>query len=161
VDAVDKMINDWAKRRPELDASPLEVVGRLLLCARHLEQALVDALKPLGLSYGDFDVINTLRRLGGHTNPRELARSALITSGAMTARLDRLVGAGLVERAPDPTDRRGVLVSLTDEGTVLADRALAAVLDADQTFLRPLDDTDRAVAAALLKRLLRSPEACD
>lgn len=155
------MINDWAKRRPELDASPLEVVGRLLLCARHLEQALVDALKPLGLSYGDFDVINTLRRLGGHTNPRELARSALITSGAMTARLDRLVGAGLVERAPDPTDRRGVLVSLTDEGTVLADRALAAVLDADQTFLRPLDDTDRAVAAALLKRLLRSPEACD
>jgi DNA-binding MarR family transcriptional regulator len=161
VDAVDKMIKEWAERRPELDASPLEVVGRLLLCARRLEQALVDALKQLGLSYGDFDVINTLRRVGGHTNPRELSRSALITSGAMTARLDRLVSAGLVERAPDPSDRRGVLVSLTDGGTRLADRALTAVLDADETFLRPLGTADRAAAAALLKRLLTSPEACD
>lgn len=155
------MIKQWGERRPELDVSPLEVVGRLLLCSRHLEQALVDALKELGLSYGDFDVINTLRRVGGHTNPRELSRSALITSGAMTARLDRLVSAGLVERSPDPSDRRGVLVSLTAEGTTLADRALAAVLDADESFLRPLGDADRAAAAALLKRLLTSPEACD
>lgn len=160
MDAVDKMITEWAVQRPDLDASPLEVVGRLLLCARHLEQALVDALKQLGLSYGDFDVLNTLRRVGGHTNPRELSRSALITSGAMTARLDRLVSAGLVERAPDPSDRRGVLVTLTEDGVTLADRALAVVLDTDETFLRPLGDADRTAAATLLKRLLTSPQAC-
>lgn len=148
------MVQDWGTRRPELDVSPLEVVGRLLLCARHLEHALVEALAPLGLSFGDFDVINTLRRLGAPTNPRQLTRSALITSGAMTARLDRLAGAGLVERAPDPTDRRGVLVMLTEKGTRLADQALAAVMDADEAFLRPLGGKDRDRAAALLKRLL-------
>lgn len=159
VDSVDEMIRAWGVSRPELDASPLEVVGRLLLCARHLEQALVEALKPLGLSYGDFDVINTLRRLGRQTNPRELARSSLITSGAMTARLDRLAAAGLIERAPDPADRRGVLISLTDEGTRLADQALDAVLGADEAFLRPLDDDERTTAAGLLKRLLAPCDA--
>ena len=161
VDSVDKMIRAWRVSRPGLDARPLEVVGRLLLCARHLEQALVEALKPLGLSYGDFDVVNTLRRLGRQTNPRELARSSLITSGAMTARLDRLAAAGLVERAPDPADRRGVLVSLTAEGTRLADQALAAVLAADEDFLRPLGDDDRAATADLLKRLLAPHDAGD
>lgn len=154
MDSVDTMIRDWGAQRPELDASPLEVVGRLLLCARHLEQALVEALAPLRLSFGDFDVLNTLRRLGAPTNPRQLTRSALITSGAMTARLDRLAGAGLVERAPDPADRRGVLVTLTEEGTRLADQALAVVLDADEAFLAPLGSADRTKATALLRRLL-------
>lgn len=154
------MVSVWRDRRPELDASPLEVVGRLLLCARHLENALVDALRPLGLSFGDFDVLNTLRRIGAAagTNPRALARSSLITSGAMTARLDRLAQAGLVERTPDPADRRGVLVRLTETGTLLADKALTAVLAADETFLQPLDGDDRATAAELLRRLLRPHE---
>lgn len=161
VDSVDKMIRAWSVTRPELDARPLEVVGRLLLCARHLDQALVEALKPLGLSYGDFDVINTLRRLDRQTNPRELARSSLITSGAMTARLDRLAAAGLIERAPDPADRRGVLISLTAEGTRLADQALDAVLAADEAFLRPLDHDERTAAADLLRRLLAPHDARD
>lgn len=150
------MVSAWRARHPELDTSPLEVVGRLLLCAHHLENALVAALKPLGLSFGDFDVLNTLRRVGAPsgTNPRELARSSLITSGAMTARLDRLANAGLIERDPDPTDRRGVLVRLTDAGTQLADEALTAVLVADERFLDPLGSADRDRAARLLARLL-------
>ncbi|GGP68083.1 MarR family transcriptional regulator [Saccharothrix coeruleofusca] len=158
---MDHVVDAWRARRPELDTSPLEVVGRLLLCAHHLESALVAALKPLGLSFGDFDVLNTLRRIGAPsgTNPRELARSSLITSGAMTARLDRLANAGLVERAPDPTDRRGVLVRLTDSGTRLADEALTAVLAADERFLEPLGPTDRDQAARLLKRLLEPYDA--
>jgi DNA-binding MarR family transcriptional regulator len=156
VDSVDKMIRQWGERRPNLDVSQLAVVGRLLRCARHLEQDLVAALAPLGLSYGDFDVLNTLRRMGAPagTNPRELARAALVTSGAMTARLDRLADAGLVERTPDPADRRAVLITLTEAGTRLADDALAAVLAADDTFLAPLSGADRDLAAALLERLL-------
>lgn len=155
-DSVDEMLRAWAVRDPDLDVSPLEVVGRLLLCARHLEQALAAAIRPLGLSFGDFDVLNTLRRRGDHegTNPTELARSSLITSGAMTTRLDRLARAGLIQRTPDPTDRRGQLVTLTPRGERLATQALHAVIAADQAFLEPLDPNQRATAATLLKQLL-------
>jgi DNA-binding MarR family transcriptional regulator len=136
------------------------VVGRVLLCARHLEQALVAALEPFGLSFADFDVINTLRRRGdpGGTNPGDLARASLITSGAMTSRLDRLARADLIERAPDSTDRRGVLVRLTEHGEQLARQALDAVLAADEAFLAPLDPAQRATAATLLKSLLEHCE---
>ncbi len=158
-DSIDRLIQSWAERDPRLDASPLAVVGRLLLCAAQLERAILAALQPFGLSFGDFDVLNTLRRRGDDegTNPRELARSSLITSGAMTSRLDRLERAGLIERSPDPADRRGVLVRLTDPGERLAEQSLHAVLAADEAFLEPLSPRQRdSVAAALKQLLLRS-----
>jgi DNA-binding MarR family transcriptional regulator len=155
-DSVDEIVRAWAARDPDVDATPLEVVGRLLLCARHLDAALVAAVAPFGLSFGDFDVLNTLRRRGDPdgTNAGELARSSLITSGAMTSRLDRLARAGLIERTPDPVDRRGVLVRLTARGDRLAREALRAVIAADEAFLEPLDPAQRAATADLLKRLL-------
>lgn len=158
-DAVDRIIQAWAQRDPSLDARPLEVVGRLLLCAHHLERALVAALQPFALSFADFDVINTLRRRGDAqgTNPSDLAQSSLITTGAMTSRLDRLERAGLITRAPDPTDGRAVRVHLTEQGERLAQQSLNAVLAADEAFLEPLDQPQReAVAAALRLLLLRS-----
>jgi DNA-binding MarR family transcriptional regulator len=155
-DSVDRIIEAWAERDPQLDASPLEVVGRLLLCAAHLQRAILAALRPFGLSFGDFDVINTLRRRGDEqgTNPGDLAQSSLITSGAMTSRLDRLERAGLITRAPSPTDRRAVLVRLTDRGERLAEEALHAVIAADEAFLEPLDERQRESVAASLKLLL-------
>jgi DNA-binding MarR family transcriptional regulator len=158
-DSVDRIIQAWAARDPRVDASPLEVVGRLLLCAAHLERAIVSALEPFGLSFGDFDVLNTVRRRGDDegTKPRDLARSSLITSGAMTSRLDRLERAGLIRRRPDPADRRGVLVQLTERGERLAAVSLHAVIAADEAFLEPLSPRQRdAVAGALKQLLLRS-----
>jgi len=158
-DSVDRIIQAWAERDPRLDASPLEVAGRLLLCAAHLESAILAALQPFGLSFGDFDVLNTLRRRGDDegTKPGQLARSSLITSGAMTSRLDRLEQAGLIERKPDPTDRRGVLVRLTEQGERLAEESLHAVIAADEHFLEPLSRRQRhSVASALKQLLLRS-----
>ena len=158
-DAVDRIIQAWAQRDPSLDARPLEVVGRLLLCAHHIERALVAALQPFALSFADFDVINTLRRRGDAqgTNPSDLAQSSLITTGAMTSRLDRLERAGLITRTPDPTDGRAVRVHLTEQGERLAEQSLNAVLAADEAFLEPLDQPQReAVAAALRLLLLRS-----
>jgi DNA-binding MarR family transcriptional regulator len=157
-DSVDRIIQAWAERDPRVDANPLEVAGRLLLCAAHLERAIVAALQPFGLSFGDFDVINTLRRRGDDgTNPRDLAQSSLITSGAMTSRLDRLERAGLIERRPDPGDRRGVLVQLTEQGERLAEESLHAVIAADKAFLEPLSRRQRdSVASALKQLLLRS-----
>lgn len=160
-DSVDRIVRAWAERDPDLDASPLEVVGRLLLCARHCEREIAAALDGFGLTFADFDVINTLRRRAdpGGTNPTDLARSSLITSGAMTARLNRLESAGLVERAPDATDRRAVRVRLSAEGERLAERALAAVLAADERFLDPLGPRQREALAATLKHLLLPHEA--
>jgi DNA-binding MarR family transcriptional regulator len=158
-DSVDRIIQAWAERDPRLDASPLEVAGRLLLCAAHLERAIVAALEPFGLSFGDFDVLNTLRRRGDDdgTKPRDLAQSSLITSGAMTSRLDRLERAGFIERKPDPTDRRGVLVRLTEQGERLAQQSLHAVIAADEDFLEPLGRRQRhSVASALRQLLLRA-----
>jgi DNA-binding MarR family transcriptional regulator len=160
-DSIDRMIQAWAKSDPRVHARPLEVAGRLLLCAAHLERAIVIALKPFGLSFGDFDVLNTLRRRADEqgTNPSDLAHSSLITSGAMTARLDRLERAALVERAPDPTDRRAVRVHLTEAGERIAEQALHAVIAADESFLEPLSERQRDTVASALKQLLLSAEA--
>lgn len=154
------MIQEWHRREPDLDVAPLAVVGRILRCAAHLERAIEAALRPLGLTYGDFDVINTLRRRGDRAgiNPKLLAASALITSGAMTSRLDRLERAGLLTRRPDPSDRRALLVQLTRKGEALAKQAVDAVLDTDRHFLEPLDEDARATVATSLKRLLLHAE---
>ncbi|HEV7808668.1 MAG TPA: MarR family transcriptional regulator [Solirubrobacteraceae bacterium] len=155
-DAVDRIIQAWARSDPSLDARPLEVVGRLLLCAHHVERALLAALKPFDLSGADFDVINTLRRRADEhgANPSDLAQTCLITTGAMTSRLDRLERAGLITRTPDPHDGRAVRVHLTPQGERLAKQALDAVLAIDEAFLEPLDQSQRDTVAAALKLLL-------
>jgi DNA-binding MarR family transcriptional regulator len=155
-DSVDRILEAWAARDPDLDARVLEVAGRLLLCADYLERSIVASLGPLGLSFRDFDVLNTLRRVGDAqgTHPGYLAQSSLITTGAMTSRLDRLEGAGLITRASSPTDRRAVLVRLTKKGERLAKTALEAVIVADEAFLAPLREQQRDHLAASLKRLL-------
>jgi DNA-binding MarR family transcriptional regulator len=158
LDSVDRIVEAWAEADPRVKAAPLHVVGRLLLCAHHLQGDLVAALAPFGLSFGDFDVINTLRRRADPrgTNPGELARSSLITTGAMTTRLNRLEGNGLIRRGPDTADGRGVRVHLTRRGRRLAEQALDAVIAADEAFLEPLTEEERdAVAAALKLVLLR------
>ena len=150
------MVAEWADAAPGLDVSVLQVIGRLLRGAEQTQQRLTAALAPLGLSYADFDVINTLRRRNDHdgTHPRDLARSALVTSGAMTARLDRLVAGGLVQRRADPEDRRAIRIRLTRKGERLATEALTAVLEVDEEILAPLTDHQRTALAGTLKRLL-------
>jgi DNA-binding MarR family transcriptional regulator len=160
-DHVDQMVEAWAAADPDLDVSPLEVAGRLLRGAALLEREIEAALHALGLSFGDFDVINTLRRRAdpGGTNPKVLAESALITTGAMTTRLHRLERVGLIERHPDPVDRRAVRIRLTAAGLDRARVALNAVLEADRRFLSPLTAADRSSLAAGLRRLLLHAES--
>lgn len=155
-DSVDRIVRSWRVRDPELDSSTLEVIGRLLLCAGYFERVAASVLQEFGLSIADFDVLNTLHRVGERTGskPTELARSALITTGAMTSRLDRLERAGLIRRTPDPADRRGVLIRLTAQGSRLAKRALHALISANEEFLDPLDARQRHALAAALKQLL-------
>jgi DNA-binding MarR family transcriptional regulator len=160
-DSVDRMIEAWAETDPTLDPRPLEVIGRLLLCAQHCQQQLVAALRPLNLSFGDFDVLNTLRRRADPhgTNPSQLAQSSLITTGAMTARLHRLERSELIRRVPDSEDGRAVRIRLTGRGRRLAEKALQAVLKADAAFLEPLPMRQRDTVASMLKVLLLHHES--
>jgi DNA-binding MarR family transcriptional regulator len=155
-DSVDRIVEAWRTRDPQLDSSTLEVIGRLLLCADYFEHAASAVLQGFELSIADFDVLNALRRIGDRrgTKPTELARSALITTGAMTSRLDRLERAELIRRTSDPADRRGVLVCLTAQGSKVARQALHALIAANQDFLEPLNAQQRDSLAVALKRLL-------
>lgn len=155
-DSVDRIVQAWRRRDPQLDSSSLEVTGRLVLCASYYERAVIAVLQPFGLSIADFDVLNTLRRVGDQhgSKPTDLARSSLITTGAMTSRLDRLERSGLIRRMPDPADRRGVLVRLTSQGSKVARQALQELIAANQVFLEPLSGQQRESLASALKRLL-------
>jgi len=125
-DAIDEMNAVWRTVRPDLDPSPLDAVGRVLVLARHLEQSVEIALKPHGLSLGQFDILATLRRggEGAKMTPTALLKSVMLSSGGMTNRLDRLETAGLLFREPDPDDRRGIVVGLTPEGKTRIDAAI-------------------------------------
>ena len=135
-----------------LAASP----GRLMLCAAYYERAVGTVLEGFGLSIADFDVLNTLRRVGDQRGcrPSDMAPSSLITTGAMTSRLDRLERAGLVRRTPDPTDRRGLVVRITPQGSKLARQALHELIATNHAFLEPLNRQQRNAIASAFKQLL-------
>lgn len=156
-DYVSAVIDDWERERPDLDTSSIGVVNRLLRTGQ-LVQSRLDALASAhGLSHkGDLDVLTALRRSGEpyEQAPSWLARAVQLTTGGMTNRLDRLENAGLVERRPDPADRRGVLVHLTEDGIEVVDAALEVGLEEQRRILGGLDAEDRETLAALLERLL-------
>ncbi len=155
-DSVDRIVQAWRERDPQLDSSSLEVTGRLLLCAGYYERTVGTVLHRFGLSIADFDVLNTLRRVSDQhgSKPSDMARSSLITTGAMTSRLYRLERAGLIRRTPDPADRRGVLVRLTPRGSKVARQALQELIGTNEAFLEPLSGQQRDSIASALKQLL-------
>jgi DNA-binding MarR family transcriptional regulator len=155
-DAVDRLVAEWRRERPDLDVSPLEVLSRIGRLARHLDRARKDAFAGHGLEQWSFDVLAALRRAGApyELPPRDLLERTLVTSGTMTNRVDRLEAERLVERRPDPTDRRGVLVRLTPSGAARVDGCLADLLDHERSILDSLTGADREVLAGLLRRLL-------
>jgi DNA-binding MarR family transcriptional regulator len=162
-DPVDLILEQWARERPDLDASPMGVVGRIQQLARELERALERVFTRFGLSRADFDVLATLRRAGEpyRLTPGALLESMMVTSGAVTKRVDRLERAGLVDRAPDPDDRRGVLVGLTAEGLELVDRVVEEHLENEENLLAGLTDAERERLARLLRKLGESVRAAE
>lgn len=153
-DATDAFIEQWRTRRPDLDASPMGVVGRMLRLSAILEDELRPVFAAAGLSVADFDVLATLRRWGTPLRPGDLGRSVLITSGTVTKRLDRLERRRLVRRSVDPEDARGRLVELTAEGVELTDRLAERHWANEARLLEALDPTEQEQLAALLRRLL-------
>ena len=150
-------MEQWRHERPDLDVSPMGVIGRLneasALIAR---DRLAPVFARFGLQSGEFDVLATLRRSGAPyaLTPTELYEATMVTSGAMTARLDRLEKAGLIARAPHPEDRRGVLVRLTDKGRELIDEAVTAHVENERRILAGLTEKEQEVLIELLEKLI-------
>ena len=155
-DEVDDLVAAWRAQRPDLDVEPLQVLSRVSRLARHLDLARRASFASHGLEAWEFDVLSALRRQGPpyQMTPGALIRATLVTSGTMTNRIDRLAEAGLVRRNPDPRDRRGVLVTLTDQGRAKADDALADLLRRERELLASLGADDRHTLAGLLRTLL-------
>jgi DNA-binding MarR family transcriptional regulator len=155
-DEVDDLVAGWRAERPDLDTAPLQVLSRVSRLARHLDLARRTAFASHGLEAWEFDVLSALRRQGSpyQLSPGALLHATLVTSGTMTNRIDKLAQAGLVARHPDPTDKRGVLVRLTERGQVVVDAALADLLSRERQLLNGLDAGKQAELAALLRILL-------
>ncbi|HEX2316221.1 MAG TPA: MarR family transcriptional regulator [Thermomonospora sp.] len=157
-DHVDRVLEQWARERPDLDASPMGVIGRLTRLARLIDTELGRTFAAHGLDRASFDVLATLRRSGPpyRLTPTELTRSSMVTSGAVTQRLDRLEARGLVTRTPRESDGRGVYVALTAEGRELIDETLPDHLATENRVLAALTRERRDALATTLRDLLES-----
>ena len=155
-DEVDRLVEAWQRERGDLDLRPMEVLSRVSRLSHHLDRARRQAFSEHKLESWEFDVLAALRRAGSpyQLSPGRLLKETLVTSGTMTNRVDRLAARGFVERLPDPRDRRGVLVRLTDAGRGTVDGALAGLLDRERDLLAGLGAHDQQRLAALLRQLV-------
>ncbi|WP_027054023.1 MarR family winged helix-turn-helix transcriptional regulator [Mesorhizobium erdmanii] len=159
MDRAAKAIEQWKRERPDLDVSPMAVLGRLNEASSLIAR---DRLAPLfarfALQAGEFDVLATLRRSGSPytLTPTALYEATMVTSGAMTNRLDRLEKAGLILRGPHPNDRRGIVVQLTEKGLALIDEAVTAHVANEHEILAALTPAERETLASLLEKLIGS-----
>jgi DNA-binding MarR family transcriptional regulator len=160
VDRVARIQQEWARERPDLDVSPQGVIGRLHRLGSHLTDELVAGYREHGLGEGDFDVLAALRRAGEpfERAPGELAEHTMVTTGAMTKRVDRLAAAGLVTRRRSTDDGRGRVVGLTPAGRALIDRAVEAHVVNEERLLAALSRADRDRLEELLTRWLAAFE---
>ncbi len=154
-DGVDEILEQWQRERPELDPTPIGVVGRVSRLARELEQRLEPVYREHGLEAGWHDVLATLRRTGPpyRLRPTEFTSALMLTSSGTTKRLDRLEQAGLITRGPDPEDRRGTLIALTPAGRKLIDAVTEAHLDNERRLLSTLTGAEQRRLADLLRKL--------
>ncbi|UMB78566.1 MarR family transcriptional regulator [Dickeya fangzhongdai] len=156
-DRADNAYEQWRRERPDIDPFPMQVLGRLFEATQRLER---DHLNPLfarfGLRPGEFDVLATLRRSGAPyaLTPTQLYEALMMSSGGMTNRIDRLEQAQWVARQSNPQDRRGTLVTLTEQGRELIDTLVALHTDNERLALASLNEDEQQQLNLLLKKLL-------
>jgi DNA-binding MarR family transcriptional regulator len=151
-DRVARIQSEWRRERPDVDVSPQGVIGRLHRLAGHLTGELTAVYERFGLGEGEFDVLATLRRSGEpfERAPGELAERTMVTTGAMSKRLDRLEAAGLVTRRAGGGDGRRRIVGLTPEGRALIDEAFGAHMANEASLVAALDPDDRMAMERIL-----------
>ncbi|WP_409525759.1 MarR family winged helix-turn-helix transcriptional regulator [Nitrincola sp. MINF-07-Sa-05] len=157
-DSVDHILQQWSDARPDLDCSAMGIVGRLGRVSLLWQKQLEAVFEPLGLSRVEFDILATLRRGQVPLTPTELYQTVMLSSGAMSTRLEALVQRGLIERMASEEDRRSCKVALTAQGVVTVDAALEAHLANMDVMLNRLDGDEKAQLAGLMKKILLGNE---
>ena len=159
-DAVDQILGQWHLECPDLDVSPMGVIGRMGRLGKHLDRSIQETISEFGLNLGEFDVLATLLRSGSpyQLSPTDLFNALMVTSGTMTNRIDQLERAELVRRTPDPHDRRGTLIALTEKGHNLIGQAIEAHVTNLHRLLGVLEESERQSLALLLRKLVLSFE---
>lgn len=162
-DRVDRIRAEWARERPDVDTSPMGVIGRLHRAANVLTEEITAVYRRHGLSEGEFDVLAALRRAGApyRRAAGELADHTMVTSGAMTKRIDRLLAAGLVTRTRADADGRGRTIGLTDAGVALIDAVFTEHMANEHRLLELLPEDDAEALRRGLTAWLRHLDAAD
>lgn len=160
-DAVDEIIEQWRRERPDLDLGAMELLGRLGRLAAYLVRAVDETFVRHGIAHGEYDVLAALRRSGAPftLTPSELADTLMLSRAGMTSRLDRLEQAGLVERQANEDDRRSLLIRLTDGGRGLVDRVTTEHVAREEQLLADLSVRDRQTFNRLVRTLMRQFES--
>ena len=160
-DPVDDLIEQWERERPDLDLGPMATFGRLGRFQAVAGRAIESVFQAHGLGgIGDFDVLAALRRAGPPftLTPTVLAQTLMLSPAGMTSRLDRLEAQGLIERRPDPSDRRSTLAVLTVAGRELVDAAVTEHVANEARLLSPLSADERRTLDGLLRKLLAADD---
>ena len=159
-DPVDDILAQWQRERPDLDVSPMGIIGRMTRLAKLLKSEIGKTFAQFGLNPGEFDVLATLRRSGEpyQLSPTELYNSMMVSSGTMTNRIDGLEKRGLVKRMPDPSDRRGTIIQLTDKGFELIEQTVTAHVANEHRILAALEPSELEAFTVLMRKLLISLE---
>jgi DNA-binding MarR family transcriptional regulator len=153
-DHVARVMAQWRRARPDLDPSPQGVIARLHRVGMRLTDELVAVYAEHGLGEGEFDVLATLRRQGAPyaLTPGDLAAQTMVTTGAVTKRVDRCLAQGWVSRAVSADDGRGRVIALTDAGHELIDRAFTEHMANEHRLLSIFSPAERDTLAGLLQR---------
>jgi DNA-binding MarR family transcriptional regulator len=159
-DLTDRVLGGWRGALPDVEIGPLEVTGRLSRIGPLLARRQESVFSRFGLNRGEVGVLSALRIAGPphRLSPTRLGRGLMLSSAGMTSRIDRLERRGLVRRLPDPDDRRGVIVELTDQGLEIVDAAVAALAISDRELLERFEPQELALLEGLLRKLLGSLE---
>ncbi|THV31216.1 MarR family winged helix-turn-helix transcriptional regulator [Glycomyces paridis] len=154
-DAVDRIAAQWHRELPDLELDSMALYGRLHRISQKLGERLHRLRLEQGLGRNEFDVLATIRRSGEPytLSPKEISAAMMLSSGGLTGRLDKLEAAGYVERLPDPGDRRGLKVRMTDLGREVIEVAVRTGVDLQLETLAVLSERERAQLGALLKKL--------
>ncbi len=157
-DAVDALLEQWRRERPDVDAWPMGIIGRISRLSRVLDRELKDFFTAHGLEPGEFDVLATLRRSGRPyaLTAGALTRAAMVTSGAITNRIDRMEAKGLVERVRDAPDRRSIRIRLTPHGLEVVDGMVGLHVANEARMLAALDTDELHTLEDSLRTLLES-----
>lgn len=149
-------VDDWSRLRPDDELSGLGVGHRLIWSGRLAEELLEKAAIASGLRRrGDYEVLALLRRAEPELlTPLQVAQKLMTSQSGMTGKLDRLERQGLVQRTPDPEDRRAIRLGITDSGRTLIDEAVTTSLSVYQSMLEDFTPTEAKDLEALLEKLL-------